>query len=89
MLFVQFYLYRTVAEGVKLPEKVVGAVFEIETSKNPQAIHELAVNGCKKRGYDAWRIFKGDSIANAKPVSCIYKASCKEDETAFSAYHGA
>ena len=89
MFFVQFYIYKTVANGMKLPEKVIGDMLEIKTSKNPEVIREIAADGCKKRQYDAWCILKGDGITNAKPVSCIYMASGKEDKTAFSAYYGA
>ena len=89
MLFVQFYIYKTVANGAKLPEKVGGAVFEIKTSKNPKLISKLAAEDCKKRQYDAWCIFGGDSITNARPVSCIYGVNRKEDRSAASAYYGA
>ena len=91
MFCVQFYIYKTVTRGVKLDEKAIGdnAVFEITKQTDAKIISRIAERECIIRGFDSWCIFKGDSITNAKPVSCIYGASGKEDKTAFSAYHGA
>ena len=91
MFFVQFYIYKTVAPGVKLAEKAIGdnAIFEITKHTNAKIISQIAERECIIRGFDSWCIFKGDSITSAKPVSCIYTARGKEDKTAFSAYHGA
>ena len=90
MLFVQFYIDKTFTNGVKLPEKVDGALVEVVKSlKDTKSISRFAADECKKRQYDAWCIFSGSSIANARPVSCIYGVVGKEDKTAFSAYYGA
>ena len=91
MFFVQFYIYKTVRPGVKLDEKAIGdnAIFEITKHTDAKIISQIAERECIIRGFDSWCIFKGDSITNAKPVSCIYGASGKKDKTAFSAYHGA
>ena len=89
MHFVQFYIDKTVAVGVKLPEKVDGSILEIKSLRDTKSISRFAADECKKRQYDAWCIFSGSSIANVRPVSCIYGVVGKEDKTAFSAYRGA
>ena len=90
MLYIQFYIDRTVKVGVKLPEKAIGdnAIFEI-TKQGSKLISQIAKRECIIRGFDSWCIFSGDSITNANPVSCIYGVNRKEDKTAFSAYYGA
>lgn len=88
MHFVQFYIDKTVAVGVKLPKKVDGAILEIKSLRDTKSISRFAADECKKRQYDAWCVFSGSSIATAKPISCIYVVG-KEDKTAFSAYRGA
>ena len=91
MLYIQFYVDKAVKVGVKLPEKAIGdnAIFEITKHNNPQIISQIAKRECIVRGFDSWCIFSGDSITNAKPVSCVYGVNRKEDKTAFSAYYGA
>ena len=91
MLFVQFYIDKTVKVGVKLPEKAIGdnAIFEITKHNDAKITSQIAKRECIIRGFDSWCIFSGDSITNAKPVSCIYGVNRKEDKTAFSAYYGA
>ena len=90
MFFVQFYIYKTVTKGMKLAEKAIGdnAIFEITKHTDAKIVSQIAERECIIRGFDSWCIFSGDSITNAKPVSCIYGVNRKEDKTAFSAYYG-
>ena len=91
MLYIQFYVDKAVKVGVKLPEKAIGdnAIFEIAKQNDAKTISQIAKKECIIRGFDSWCIFSGDSITNAKPVSCIYDANRKEDRSAASAYYGA
>ena len=91
MLYIQFYIDKTVKVGVKLPEKAIGdnAIFEITKHNDARIISQTAKRECIIRGFDSWCIFSGDSITNASPISCIYGVNRKEDKTAFSAYYGA
>lgn len=50
----------------------------------------IAAAECKKRGYVAWRIFKGESFTRCTPVSNIWPVvHGAEDKSAMSAYRGA
>ena len=40
--------------------------------RQSQLIHEeLAEEECRKRGYIAWQLIKGESLLRAKPFTCI------------------
>ena len=72
MIYAQFYHYDTT-------NKLAGALGDravviIDARQSMTTISEIATEECKKRGYDAWAIFKGDSFTNSVRVSNVWHA---------------
>ena len=51
---------------------------------------KISAEECSKRGYLAWRVFKGDSFTRSKPVSQLWFVhNSREDISSMSATFGA
>ena len=67
MIYAQFYHYDL---GGKLAEACGDrSVVIIDARLRMSTIGEIAAEECKKRGYVAWAIFKGESFTNSSPLS--------------------
>ena len=52
-------------------------------------IGRIAAAECTKRGYLAWRIFKGEAFTRSQPISQLwYVSTGREDKTTMSATFG-
>ena len=70
MIYAQFYHYDTTG---KLAEACGDrAVVIIDARLRMATIGEIAAEECKKRGYDAWVIFRGQSFTNSVRVSNVW-----------------
>jgi hypothetical protein len=70
MIYAQFYHYDTTG---KLAEACGDrSVVIIDARLKPRTIGEIAAEECKKRGYVAWAIFKGESFTNSVRVSNVW-----------------
>lgn len=76
MIYAQFYHYDlsgNLAEACGDRSVVI-----IDARLKPRTIGEIAADECKKRGYVAWAIFKGESFTNSVRVSHIWHARAQE-----------
>lgn len=69
MIYVQFYR--------RSGEQVVEAcgdrsVVILDGRCSKQWMGDTAAAECKRRGYEAWRIFKGDSFSRSAPISQLW-----------------
>lgn len=67
MIYAQFYHYDlsgNLAEACGDRSVVI-----IDARLKPRTIGEIAADECKKRGYVAWAIFKGESFTSSVKVS--------------------
>lgn len=76
MIYAQFYHYGlsgnlTEACGDR-------AVVIIDARLRKATVGEIAAEECKRRGYDAWAIFKGESFTNSVRVSEIWYVNPQE-----------
>ena len=88
MIYAQFYHY-------SLSENLVEAcgdraVVIIDARLKPRTIGEIAADECKKRGYIAWAIFKGESFTNSVRVSSVWYIVPREpvEDPAWLSAHG-
>ena len=66
------------------------SVIIIDARLSRATIGQIAAAECVKRGYAAWRIFKGDSFTRSSPICQIwYPCRGIIDNTAMSATFGA
>ena len=100
MIYAQFYQISTgYAPGTIPPEFGAPTLTEaggdrsaiiIDARLSRATIGQVAAAECVKRGYVAWRIFKGDAFARSQPISQLwYVSTGREDKTAMSATFGA
>ena len=67
MIYAQFYHYDLAGE---LAEACGDrSVVIIDARLRMATIGEIAAEECKKRGYVAWAIFRGQSFTNSRPLS--------------------
>lgn len=70
MIYAQFY-HRgddgTFYEGVGDRQVVI-----LDGRPSPTTHGEIAEKEARKRGYDAWRIFKGESFTRSRPISQLW-----------------
>ncbi len=88
MIYAQFYHYDTTG---KLAEACGDrSVVIIDARLRMATIGEIAADECKKRGYVAWAIFKGESFTNSVRVSHIWHARAQEParDPAWLSAHG-
>jgi hypothetical protein len=67
MIYAQFYHYDLSGNLVEACGD--RSVVIIDARLKPRTIGEIAADECKKRGYVAWAIFKGESFTNSCPLS--------------------
>lgn len=88
MIYAQFYHYGL--DGNLVEACGDRAVVILDARFKPVANGDIATNECKKRGYDAWAIFKGESFTNSARVSHIWHAHAQEParEPSWLSAHG-
>jgi len=76
MYYVQFYQRAVYPIGTTNIIEACGdrSVVILDGRLRPQAMGQIAAAECVKRGYLAWRIFKGESFTRSIPVSQIWYA---------------
>ena len=100
MIYAQFYQMSTgYAPGTIPPEFGAPTLIEacgdrsvviIDARLSRDTIGQIAAAECVKRGYVAWRIFKGETFTRSQPISQLwYVSTGREDKTAMSATFGA
>jgi len=67
MIYAQFYHYGLTGDLVEACGD--RAVVIIDARLKPRTVGEIAADECKKRGYVAWAIFRGQSFTNSHPLS--------------------
>jgi hypothetical protein len=70
MIYAQFYHYGLSGNLVEACGD--RSVVIIDARLKPRTIGEIAADECKKRGYVAWAIFKGESFTNSVRVSNVW-----------------
>ena len=70
MIYAQFYHYDL--SGNLAEACGDRAVVIIDARLKPTTIGDIATYECKKRGYVAWAIFKGESFTNSVRVSDVW-----------------
>ena len=97
MIYAQFYSMSTgYVDGTippqfddahKKPIEACGdrSIVIIDARLSKENIGAIAAKTCKERGYCGYRIFKGDSILNGKPISGYWPVATKVDNSATSA----
>lgn len=70
MIYAQFYHYGLYGNLVEACGD--RAVVILDARFKPAANGDIAAHECKKRGYDAWAIFKGESFMNSVRVSEVW-----------------
>ena len=88
MIYAQFYHYGL--DGNLVEACGDRAVVILDARFKPVANGDIATNECKKRGYVAWAIFKGESFTNSVRVSHIWHARAQEParEPSWLSAHG-
>ena len=100
MIYAQFYQMSTgYVLGTIPPEFGAPTLIEacgdrsviiIDARLSRDTIGQIAAAECVKRGYMAWRIFKGETFTRSQPISQLwYVSTGREDKTAMSATFGA
>ena len=100
MIYAQFYQMSTgyvpgtipPEFGTPTPIEACGdrSVIIIDARLSRATIGQIAAAECVKRGYAAWRIFKGETFTRSQPISQLWHVSTgREDKTAMSATFGA
>lgn len=70
MTYVQFYQKSAISSEL-IEACGDRSVIMYDGRISPSMIHDDAMRECKKRGYLAWRIFKGQSFTTSRPTSDI------------------
>lgn len=88
MIYAQFYhygLYGNLVEACGDRSVVI-----IDARLRNATVGKIAAKECKKRGYDAWAIFKGESFTNSVRVSEIWYVNPQEPvrEPSWLSAHG-
>lgn len=71
MIYAQFYR-RGVLTGNVIEACGDRAVIFLDGRCSKQWMAETAQEECQRRGYVAWRIFKGDRLDSASPISQLW-----------------
>lgn len=72
MYYAQFY-QRSATDANELIEACGDrGVIILDGRCSKQWMGETAANECKRRGYLAWRIFKGEAFSRSAPVSQLW-----------------
>ena len=71
MMYAAFY------QKSAMSDEIIGAcgdrsVVILDGRLNPHTLGEIAAEECKRRGYLAWRIFKGESFTRSRPISQLW-----------------
>lgn len=76
MYYVQFYQRAAYPVGTTNIIEASGdrSVVILDGRLRPQSMGRIAAAECAKRGYLAWRIFRGESFTRSAPVSQIWYA---------------
>ena len=69
MIFAEFY--NSTPDGFQ-PACGDRSVIVLDGRQSAPAQGAIAAEECRKRGYAAWRIFKGESFTHAAPISQIW-----------------
>lgn len=77
MIYVQFY-QRGVITGDTIEACGDRSVVILDGRCSKEWMGETAAAECKRRGYIAWRIFKGASFVRAEPISQLWFVSNDE-----------
>lgn len=82
MHYVQFYtmstgyIAGTIPPKFGAPELIAAcgdrSVIVLDGRNSKAAMGDIAARECEKRGYRAWRIFKGDTFTRSAPVSQLW-----------------
>jgi len=88
MIYAQFYHYGLSGNLVEACGD--RSVVIIDARLKSRTIGEIAAKECKKRGYIAWAIFKGESFTNSVRVSEIWYVNPQEPvlEPSWLSAHG-
>ena len=88
MIYAQFYHYDLSGDLVEACGD--RSVVIIDARLKSRTIGEIAEEECKKRGYDAWAIFRGESFTNSDIVSEIWYVNPQEParEPSWLSAHG-
>jgi hypothetical protein len=75
MIYAQFY-----QRSVYPPDALIEAcgdrsVVIIDARLREETIGRIAAAECLKRGYDAWRIFRGETFSRSAPISNLWPVS--------------
>ena len=76
MIYAQFYHYGL--DGNLVEACGDRSVVIIDARLRSATVCKIAEEECKKRGYVAWAIFKGESFTNSVRVSHIWHAHAQE-----------
>lgn len=71
MYYAQFYQRSAIGEEV-IEACGDRSVVILDGRCSKQWMSETAANECKRRGYIAWRIFKGEAFSRSAPVSGLW-----------------
>jgi hypothetical protein len=71
MYFAQFY-HRGVVTGELIEACGDRAVIVLDGRINYRRMGEVAEHECTRRGYVAWRVFKGEAFTRCTPVSPLH-----------------
>lgn len=76
MIYVQFYQHSAYPVGSTELIEACGdrSVVILDGRLRPQAMGRIAAAECVKRGYLAWRVFKGESFTRSAPISQLWYA---------------
>lgn len=67
--------YKTLIEGCG-----DRAVIIIDARIRAETAGHIAAQECKARGFQAWRIFEGESFTRSRPVSGLWRVTGAEDK---------
>ncbi len=70
MTYVQFY--RRNPDGSLVEPCGDRSVVILDGRCSKQWMGDTAASECRRRGYDAWRIFKGESFSRSAPISNVW-----------------
>jgi hypothetical protein len=75
MIFAQFYHPSATDPSTLIEACGDRSVAIIDARLKSSTIGEIAAEECVKRGYKAWRIFKGETFTRSYPISQLHYVS--------------
>lgn len=72
MLFAQFYQYGAISKDKLIEACGDRSVVILDGRYSNKTNGEISAAECKKRGYIAWRIFKGETFTRSTAVSGLW-----------------